>query len=475
METIALNKERYQLVEIYYFTHNGINILLDVNHSDFYEVDDIHLDVLKWIENKEEAEEDILEKYGIDEIDSVITDLLECGILKEELPEYEKITLDRNKEVVNLVMNISQDCNLRCRYCFASTGHYKGERALMSEETAKQTLLWFVNQAETAKALNLHLFGGEPLMNVPLVRYIVALCKELEVTYDKKIYINICTNGTILDDELLALMKDNQIGLQISIDGPKEIHDKYRPTADNGSSYDLIVKNLDKLFAELDKNTIIPRSTISRGITDVNYVVNHLLEDLQFNSVFFIPAMGCGGTSYDAEEMPELFVEYDKLIETFLNKLRVGEEYNIFPFISEIDAVGKGIRRIYGCGAGIGFASVDIKGDIYPCMRFTNNDDFKIGDINEGFNSKRDKLFDRTVYNREACKTCWARHLCGGACIAIPVENGETERGNNQVTCEMSKHLAKLAMYANTVISKEGLNFNKNQLKVNDFMRRRFQ
>ena len=138
---------------------------------------------------------------------------------------------------------------------------------------------WFYAQAVTSEYLNLHLFGGEPLMNIPLVEEIVKYTKELSAKYDKKIFINICTNGTIMNDELLQLIKENEIGLQISIDGPKEIHDMFRPTAENGSSYDLIKNNLPKLFDELDKNSIIPRSTVSRGVTDINGVVNHLLDD----------------------------------------------------------------------------------------------------------------------------------------------------------------------------------------------------
>ena len=108
-------------------------------------------------------------------------------------------------------------------------------------------------------------------------------------------------------------------------------------------------------------------------------------------------------------------------------------------------------------------------------MRFTNNKEYLIGNIEDGFNENRDKLFERTVYNRTKCKKCWARHFCGGACIAIPVENGESMNAYNENTCEVSKHMIELAMYANTVISDENLKFNKEQLKVNDFMRRRFQ
>lgn len=88
-------------------------------------------------------------------------------------------------------------------------------------------------------------------------------------------------------------------------------------------------------------------------------------------------------------KFPTLWKRYDELVETFLEKLRKGEEFNIYPFVTEVDAVSKGIRRIYGCGSGLGFASVDIKGNIYPCMRFIGNEEYIIGHVETGFNEKR--------------------------------------------------------------------------------------
>lgn len=475
METIFNEIKEMQLIEAYYFTHKNHNIFLDINKSDFYSIDNKHLDVIKYLCGDEVNIEDLKGKYSTEEIKEVIKNLVEQNILVKELPSTEQLSIDESKEVINLVMNISQDCNLRCKYCFASTGHYKGKRTLMSQEIADKTLRWFFNQAKQSKVLNLHLFGGEPLMNIPLVEYIVEKCKKLEEEFSKKIFINICTNGTILNEKLLKLIKDNEIGMQISIDGPKAVHDKYRPMANGASSYDKLTENVSILFKELDKNTIIPRGTISNADVDVNDIVRHIIEEMGFNAFFFIPAMGSDEHSYNKSDLPKYFYDYDNLVETFLDKLRNKEEYNIYPFVTEVDAIGKGIRRIYGCGAGIGFASVDIKGNIYPCMRFTNNNDYLLGNVDEGFNENRKKLFERTIYKRKKCRECWARYFCGGACIAIPVENGEGMDSFNENTCEVSKHMIQLAMYANTIIKEEGLQFNKSQLKVNDFMRRRFQ
>ena len=469
-----VKKDNY-FIDTYHFSHHGMNILLDVNNSNFYSVENVYCDVADYLSDSGITEEEIEARYDDKQIKEALENLTNFGFICDEEPDYEKISIERDKEVINLVVNVSHNCNLRCKYCFAATGSYNGERDLMSQEMADKTLDWFLKQAKLSKVLNLNLFGGEPLTNIPLVKYIVKRCKELEKEYDKKIYLTISTNGTILNDELVQLIKENDIGLQISVDGDKEIHDANRPAANGMSSYDMLSKNVKTLLKEVDPAGLIPRATVAKGVTDVPRIVNHMLDDMHFKCVALTPALGSyEETSYRQEDLDEYFKRYDELAETFLEKLRNGEEYNIYPFVSEVDAVSKGIKRVYGCGSGLGFASVDIKGNIYPCMRFIGNEDYLIGHVETGFNEKRQLFFDRTVYNRTQCKSCWAKHLCGGACVAVQAECGEPLESYNPLVCRVAKRMAELAMYASSVIAKENLDFDMRKLTVNDFIRRRF-
>jgi len=473
--TLEETREKNYFADAYHFSHKGINILLDVNNSNYYSVEEVYCDITDFMNNQEYSADKIRSKYSDSQIQIALENLISFGFICKEKPIYEKISIDKDKEVINLVVNVSHNCNLRCKYCFAATGNYNGARDLMTKETADKTLEWFLNQAKESKVLNINLFGGEPLTNIPLVKYIVGICKKMEKEYEKKIYINISTNGTILNDELLQLIKENDIGLQISIDGDKEIHDANRPAANGQSSYDMLAKNVEALLGEVDNASLIPRATVAKGITDVNRIVKHMLDDMHFKCVALTPALGSyEETSYSEEDLQQYFESYDDIVETFLDKLRNGEEYNIYPIVSEVDAVSKGIKRIYGCGSGLGFASVDIKGNIYPCMRFIGNEQYIIGNVETGFNDARQKFFDRTVYNRTRCKDCWARHLCGGACIAVQAECGEPLESYNPMVCQIAKRMAELAMYASTVIANEKLDFDMRKLTVNDFIRRRF-
>lgn len=464
----------YKLVESYIFEHNGIKILLDVNTSNFFEINDVIYHLIDAIKEGNPIE-DLLLNYSESDIDQAVEDLKDNNFLVKEIPNYKKPIIPETAEVNNLVLNVCHDCNLRCKYCFASTGSYKGERSFMSEEVAKKAVDWYFGVSGNSKTLNLQFFGGEPLMNVPLIKTIINYADGLPSEYDKKIYYSMSTNGTILNDEILQLVKDHKIGLQISIDGPPEIHDKYRVTVNGGGSYDMMKKNLKILMKELPINQLIPRATVPPDAIHINKIVNHLF-DLGFKIVFFVPAMGCGKYVISEGNFEDLRKEYDILAETFIEKYKNDEEYNVYPFSTEVDVISKGIKRAYGCGSGIGFMNVAVNGDIYPCMRFTNREEYRLGNVFTGIdNEKRQMFFNRTVENRSKCKTCWARYFCGGACISIPTESGNGLLGSDPSACEVAKHVTKLAMYTNCVLSKAGKPFKQNDKEIVDFIRRRLQ
>lgn len=464
----------YKLVESYIFEHNGVKILLDVNTSNFFEVNDVIYDVIAAIQG-ENSSENLLSNHSEEDINQAIADLKENNFLVNEIPEYEKPVVPEDAEVNNLVINICHDCNLRCKYCFASTGSYKGERSLMNEDVAIQTVDWYFKQSGESKALNLQFFGGEPLMNVPLIKKIIVHADELAKKYDKTIYYSMSTNGTILNDEILQLVKDHNIGIQISIDGPPEIHDKYRITENGGGSYDMIKENIKTLLKELPASQVIPRATVPPDAIKINKIVNHLF-DLGFKIVFFVPAMGCGKYVISENNFDEIEKEYNQLAETFIEKYENDEEYNVYPFSTEVDVISKGIKRAYGCGSGIGFMNVAMNGDLYPCMRFTNREEYRLGNVFDGIdNEKRKMFFNRTVEDRHNCKKCWARYFCGGACISIPTESGNGLLGSDVSACEVAKHVTKLAMYTNCVLTRDGKPFKNDNKEIVDFIRRRLQ
>jgi uncharacterized protein len=470
MLTVTRPLTTKKLIESYKFEHNGRKILLDVKNSNYFEIDDDVdkvVDLLQWREHA-----DLTSGSSPEQIGRALNDLEENGFLLETEQESIPSAQPTGVNVLNAVINISHDCNLRCRYCFASTGHYAGPREFMSEEVACKAMEWFVQQSGSSKELNMSFFGGEPLMNFPLIKSLVKYIHILEDRYSKKIYMNICTNGTILNDEIIRLIKENNIGMQISLDGPKEIQDTYRPKADGSGSYDTILANVKRLLEEVPSNRIIARATIPHGMIKINEVVAHLFA-IGFKTVVFVPAIGCGNVVVQSDDLKSIKEQYSLIAETFIDNVRGGKNLYVFPFGTEVQNIGEGVKRLYGCGAGIGFISISVNGDLYPCMRFTNNVTYKLGNVFDGFdNKKRSMLFNRTVEQRRQCSCCWARYLCGGGCVAVPAEIGNSILENDNRVCEIAKHIAKLAMYVNTVLTDEGLVYD--ETKTVDFLRKWF-
>lgn len=460
------------LCECYRFEHRGVHILLDVENVDFFEIDEPTRAVLDVLTGAAPLR-DLLSRYSRSRVNEVLQDLEDNGFLSEGARDVRQPEFPDEMNVVNLVLNVSHDCNLRCRYCFAQTGHYRGERMNMKEEVALQAVKWLFSQAGQAEKLNLTFFGGEPLLNLPLIKTTAALVYEMGKKQNRHTAMNICTNGTIMNDDVLRFIQEYDIGVQVSLDGPREIHDAYRPFPGGGGSYDTVIKNLERLFREVSIFKIIPRATIPHGMIRINEVVDHLF-DLGFKIVFFIPALGCGKFVINDADVEEMKEQYNLLAEKFIEKNLQGGGFHIFPLSAEVKSIGDGVKRLYGCGAGLGFASVDVDGDIYPCMRFTQNLAYRLGNVFTGFDpEKREMFFRRTVDNRERCRSCWARYLCGGACISIPAETGVDMMGHDAMTCEVAQHITRIAMYINAVLTRHGVEYSQEQIEVFDFLRSR--
>ncbi len=145
--------------------------------------------------------------------------------------------------IKSMCLHVAHDCNLRCRYCFASTGDFHGARMLMPLETGKRALDFLIEHSGTRQHLEVDLFGGEPLMNWEVCKQLVAYGRELERTHDKVIHFTITTNCVALDDEKIDFINREMHNVVISLDGRKEVHDALRPTVNGKGSFDIILKN----------------------------------------------------------------------------------------------------------------------------------------------------------------------------------------------------------------------------------------
>ena len=415
---------------IHRFINNGYKIVLDVNSGCVHVVDDIAYDAIGLIdENAEDVQASLKEAYP-DVSDDDITELLsEIETLKEQgelFTEdiYEDYIFDvtKRKTVVKaLCLHIAHDCNLACRYCFAGEGEYHGRTALMSYEVGKKALDFLIENSGTRRNLEVDFFGGEPLMNFEVVKKIVEYGRSLEKTHDKKFRFTLTTNGVLLNDEVMEFANKEMSNLVLSIDGRKEIHDKMRPSRNGKGSYDLILPKFIAAAESRNQTDYYVRGTFTHYNTDFYKDVLHLA-DLGFKQISVEPVVASPDEDYafTDEDIDVICEGYDKLAAEMLKRDKEGRGFNFFHFMIDLTGGPCVAKRLSGCGSGTEYLAVTPWGDLYPCHQFVGNEDFLIGNLDEGI--KRTDICNEfkmcNVYSKPKCKECFAKFYCSGGCAA---------------------------------------------------------
>ncbi len=259
---------------IHKYKLGGFNIVLDVNSGGVHIVDELTYDMLDNVELpfEEKCPEKVIKKlskyYSVDEIESCYNEIVELyndQILFSE-DDYEKYAdYSVASPVKAMCLNIAHDCNLRCKYCFASTGDFGKGRKLMTFETGKKAIDFLLEKSLDRKNLELDFFGGEPLMNFDVVKQIVEYARSREAEYGKKFRFTITTNGVLLDDDKIDFINREMSNVVLSIDGRKEVNDRMRPFRGGQGSYDTIVPKFKKVAESRNQENYYVRGTFTHN------------------------------------------------------------------------------------------------------------------------------------------------------------------------------------------------------------------
>lgn len=415
---------------IHRFVNNGYNIVLDVNSGCVHVVDDIAYDAIGMFdEGKHDICETLMARYpderreDIEELISDIELLKEKGeLFSEDIYEsYIAGAGSRETVVKALCLHIAHDCNLACRYCFAGKGEYNGKTALMSLDVGKKALDFLVAGSGNRRNLEVDFFGGEPLMNFDVVKGIVKYGRELEKKHDKKFRFTLTTNGVLLDDGIMEFANREMSNLVLSIDGRKEVHDRMRPSINGKGSYDVILPRLKKAAESRKQKDYYVRGTFTHFNTDFCEDVLHLA-DLGFRQISVEPVVAppCEEYAITEDDVPAICREYDRLASEMLNREREGRGFNFFHFMIDLTGGPCAYKRLSGCGSGTEYLAVTPWGDLYPCHQFVGNEQFLLGNIEEGI-KKSDICADFklcNVYSKPKCRDCFAKFYCSGGCAA---------------------------------------------------------
>ena len=451
---------------IHQYKNNGYAIVLDVNSGSVHVVDEIVYDVIALLDQgAEEAEvlEKLRESYPEEELKTALDEihtLTEQGMLFTE-DIYEN-AIEHFKErptvVKALCLHIAHDCNLACRYCFAEEGEYHGRRALMSFEVGKKALDFLIANSGSRKNLEVDFFGGEPLMNWQVVKDLVVYGREQEKIHNKNFRFTLTTNGVLVDDEVMEFCNREMGNVVMSIDGRKEVHDYMRPFRKGAGSYDLIVPKFQKWAESRNQDKYYARGTFTHHNLDFSKDVLHLA-DLGFKQISVEPVVAPADADYalQPEDLPKIFEEYDNLAKEMVKRKKEGNGFNFFHFMIDLTGGPCVYKRLSGCGSGTEYLAVTPWGDLYPCHQFVGEENFLLGNVDEGITRPEicQEFKGCNVYAKEECKKCFARFYCSGGCAA----NSYNFKGNindvYEIGCELQRKRVECALMIKAATAEE--------------------
>ena len=450
-------------IMIHQYKFNGRNIVLDVCSGAVHVVDDPTYDIISMFETNdlETIKKAVTEKYK-DRDDVTEKDIENCyAQLLEMQKNGQMFTADsfepmagtlkaRTSGVVKaLCLHIAHTCNLNCSYCFASQGKYHGERALMSYEVGKRALDFLIENSGTRRNLEVDFFGGEPLMNFDVVKQLVAYARSIEKEKNKNFRFTLTTNGVLVDDDVIEFSNREMSNVVLSLDGRKEVHDRYRVDYAGNSSWEKIVPKFQKFVNARGGKNYYMRGTFTHANPDFLEDIKTML-DLGFSELSMEPVVAASDdpAALTEADKPVVMKQYEDLAKLMLERDKEGKSFTFYHYMIDLKGGPCIYKRISGCGSGTEYMAVTPWGDLYPCHQFVGDEKFKLGDIWSGVNNKKiqDEFASCNVYAREECRDCWARLYCSGGCAANAYHATGSVKGVYKYGCDLFKKRMECAI-----------------------------
>jgi len=333
---------------------------------------------------------------------------------KSSMPSLEPATTPLS----TLVLEVAQDCNLRCTYCYAEAGTYGSKPCLLTPETARKAVRYLLDNSADQKYVTLIFFGGEPLLNMPAIRAATSEAISYGGEIGKKVRFSLTTNGTLLDAEIVKFLHHHRVSVAVSMDGPPHIHDRNRPDESGKGTYAGIVSRLKILL----KNSPVPvaaRVTLEPDQWDEVVEVFDHLTGLGFHEVGIAPVSPVSKSLLPSDgQEAALLSGFKSLARRFVSHAGKG---HVMPFSNILDLLGRihlGQTKPISCGAGFGYMAMDARGRFFPCHRMAGQEEYCSGSLGTGIDSDRISSCLGTLNKgrHKSCSKCWARTLCAGGC-----------------------------------------------------------
>jgi len=416
--------------EFHRFDGAGREFLYVVPAGAVFEMDAAVSTIIEILADGTASHEDLaaaLSKHGytFDQACELVEELHEARVLVKTGSQPERLEAPpADFPLQSLVMNLTNQCNLSCTYCYEfgadKVATPEGKPKFMDLETAKASVDFLLSSSAGRKAVHITFFGGETLMNFPLLKQVVEYASEQASRQDRSVDFSLTTNATLLTPAIIQFLSDHRIGVTVSMDGPPEMHDKLRVFANGRGSYDIVAPKVKALIEGHKTRPIVARVTLTNGVSDVVRIYRHLKDEMGFHEVGFAPVTTSPDRLYAINEpgMDRVLDQFHALADEYLEYALRGELHGFTNVSDTIAELYQGVNKSHPCGAGLGLMGVGPSGDIAPCHRFVDSDTHALGNIATGLDKEKQTQFlDRGHINgKYDCHTCFARPLCAGGC-----------------------------------------------------------
>ncbi|MFH1739742.1 MAG: radical SAM protein [bacterium] len=491
---------------VHLFQTESCKYAYDVNSNDIVKMSDAAFDILTLLLSgipESEVRKELQRDYSEEEISST------CDQLESLQAEGRLFSDKKPKELLYLpcehvwenmydlfieqiTLEVTQRCNMRCRYC-SYTDIYPENRGYnnldMPWETAKTAMDYLLahggreanplkNRPQASRDFSLAFYGGEPLLRVDFVVDCVRYIKE-RLSQDRECHFSLTTNATLLDSSTVKCLMDNGVSITISLDGPREIHDKARVFPDGRGTYDKVLEAIENMQSYA--STLKPDTPISSMINCVtaggfdwvelwDYFTS--LENLLYtpymqfviNKNSMEGGLSAWNNAYPDDQLSEatgfrqVWDEYEKacLAGVYRNETgTVSWRMLVLDYLVRqnyfFEVHGRTRNQYEGqfelpdayhpggiCLVGKRRPYVMVDGTILPCERVpTNNKYFCMGKIEDGISWKKGKelVDDFTKMSEEDCKSCWCLRMCGIGCTRDMIVGGSPSAEKKIAAC----------------------------------------
>lgn len=352
-----------------------------------------------------------------------------------EHPYTDNVDIWLEHQVFQLVLQITQACNLTCIYCpYANSQDNHLSRShtnkMMNFETAKKAIDFLADHSDASKELFISFYGGEPLISFSIIKECVEYADKIFEGRD--IRYAVTTNATLLTDDMIRFFYKKRFYITFSLDGPKDIHDKHRLRIDGSPTYEDVMSVLEK--------TIEIYGDIDKGLISINMVINpednldNIIKWLENSILKTIEIRSC---LIENDYLERKFFSTDEYTEKYnyqyalglLDYLQIVQGLNISSVIEpEISSITSDYSKLQcdnvllpdvsapsgPCVSGVRKLFVNTDGLFYPCEKVNElAKSMIIGDINTGFNVQRIKEhLNIAKLSHEKCRNCWVQNHC---------------------------------------------------------------